>query len=263
MIDQTQRTMQIPGEGIVPRGRPTIDYKEFPKMMTHPQFQPGKPSPETKSPHGFTYHGIGTPIRFPPVMVKTSQDEEYHKSLGYESQGKTDAAAFDRAVGAGQIPDQTIYKPLEYPKWVLGKLVHSMEEEVKLTGAHATPAVPEVNTEVATLLDRPDLDMGGPVVNILEAPTKSLDQLRIEDLEAKVDRLTELLAMKLKAENPPFKPSQVTSVLDHQATKKARKPVVRTEQQKKDHAAAIKAGLARKKAADAQEAATDSVAYAR
>lgn len=255
MIDQTaQRVMQVPGQGIIPRGRPTIDYKEYPKMMTHPQFQPGKPSPEVKSPHGFTYHGIGTPVRFSPVLVKTPDDEAYHASLGYESQGKMDPAAFDRAVGNGQIPDQVVYKAIEYPKWVLGKLVHSQEEEDRLTGA---------------------LDAGGPVVNVLEAPTKTIEQLRIEDLEAKVDRLTELLAMKLKDDNKPklFAPTRDDIVqgaalakkvlAKHLAPKKTRKPVVRTAQQKKDHAEAIKAGLARKKAADEQEAATDSVAYAR
>lgn len=261
MIDQTaQRVMQVPGQGIIPRGRPTIDYKEYPKMMTHPQFQPGKPSPEVKSPHGFTYHGIGTPVRFPHVLVKTPDDEAYHASLGYESQGKMDPAAFDRAVGNGQIPDQVVYKAIEYPKWVLGKLVHSQEEEDRLTGVQAAPTVPDLNTEVKTLLNRPD--MPKPIVNtsplLPTYETKTLDQLRIEDLEAKVDRLTELLAMKLKDDNKPFAPTRDDIVqgaalakkvlAKHLAPKKARKPVVRTAQQKKDHAEAIKAGLARKRA---------------
>jgi hypothetical protein len=140
MIDQAQpRTMQLPGAGIVPRGRPTIDYKEYPKVMQHPQFQPGKPTEPMKHPSGFVYHGIGTPIRFPPVLVKNQSDEEYHASLGYVSGGKCDAAAFDRLVGNGQIPDQVAYKAIEYPKWVQGKLCQDSSEEAawlqKISGA--------------------------------------------------------------------------------------------------------------------------------
>lgn len=262
MIDQTaQRVMQVPGQGIIPRGRPTIDYKEYPKMMTHPQFQPGKPSAEVKSPHGFTYHGIGTPVRFPPVLVKTPDDEAYHASLGYEGAVKCDPAAFDRAVGNGQIPDQVVYKAIEYPKWVLGKLVHSKEEEDKLTGAQAAPAVLELETEVKTLLDRPDINRDPPGVHELVAPTKTIEQLRIEDLEAKVDHLTMLLATALKEQNRPSAPTRddiehgytlakkvLAKLPTPKKAKNIRKPVVRTAQQKKDHAEAIKAGLARKRA---------------
>ena len=138
MIDQTaQRTMQQPGQGIVPAGRPTVDHKEYPKHMAHPQYQPGKPGPEIKSPHGFSYNAPGTPIRFPPVLVKTAAQEEYHKSLGYETVGKSDPDAFNRAVGNGQIPDHVAYVPMEYPKWVMGKLVNNAEEEAKLVAAMA------------------------------------------------------------------------------------------------------------------------------
>lgn len=209
MIDQTaQRTMLVPGQGLIPRGRPTIDHNEYPKMMTHPQFQPGKPSEAMKHPSGFTYHGIGTPIRFPHVLVKTPDDEAYHASLGYESQGKCDAAAFDRAVGAGQIPDQSAYKPLEYPKWVQGKLCNDRAQEdawIAKCGGPPVEQAPALDTEVATLLDRPD--MPKPIVNtapLTKYETKTLDQLRIEDLEAKVDHLTMLLATALKEQNPSF-----------------------------------------------------------
>lgn len=215
MIDQTeQRTMLVPGQGIVPHGRPTVDHKEYPKHMKHPQFQPGKPGPEVKSPHGFTYHVGGTPIRFPDVLVRTPDDEEYHKSLGYEVIGKSDPAAFARAVGAGQIPDQTAYQPLEYPKWVLGKLVHSREEEDRLTGVQPAPATPEVDTEVKTLLDRPDI-----------APAETRKE-KLARLKREIAELEPLVA----------------------APKKPRKKMARTAQQKRDHSEAIKAGLARKRA---------------
>lgn len=257
MIDQTaQRTMQVPGAGIIPAGRPTIDYKEYPKMMTHPQYRPGKPSPEVKSPHGFTYHGIGEPVRFAPVLVKTQQDEEYHASLGYVSQGKCDPAAFDRAVGAGQIPEQVAHKPLEYPKWVLGKLCANAEEEQKVLGGPtmaqivAEDTAPALESEVATLLDRPDI-------------AKNADQARIENLEAKVDKLAGLMEKALgaleKMDGPPHDREYESTfhrvaaaaeaeVKQRTPAKKKRKPVVRTAQQKRDHSEAIKAGLARRKA---------------
>jgi hypothetical protein len=255
MIDQTaQRTMQVPGAGIIPAGRPTIDYKEYPKMMTHPQYRPGKPSPEVKSPHGFTYHGIGEPVRFAPVLVKTQQDEEYHASLGYVSQGKCDPAAFDRAVGAGQIPEQVAHKPLEYPKWVLGKLCANAEEEQKVLGS-PTPVVtvPALNESVS-----PD-----PLAHPAPWEDKSLDQLRIEDLEAKVDKLAGLMEKALgaleKMDGPPHDREYESTfhrvaaaaeaeVKRRTPAKKKRKPVVRTAQQKRDHSEAIKAGLARRKA---------------
>lgn len=222
MIDQTaQRTMQVPGQGIVPQGRPTMDHKEYPKMMTHPQFQPGKPGPEIKSPHGFTYHTGGTPIRFPPVLVRTPDQEEYHKSLGYETLGKSDPDAFNRAVGAGQIPDHVAYVPLEYPKWVLGKMVHSREEEDRLTGAQPAPALPETHTEVKTLLDRPDI-----------AETREEKLARLKREVAELEQPEGIVTRKPKA------------------PKKARKKVVRTAQQKRDHSEAIRAGLARKRERD-------------
>ena len=277
MIDQTaQRTMQVPGQGLIPQGRPTIDYKEYPKMMTHPQYQPGKPGPEVKSPHGFSYHVGGTPIRFPPVLVKTPDDEEYHKSMGYESQGKCDAAAFARAVGAGQIPDHVAYKPLEYPKWVHGKLIHSREEEDRLFRPETVlvtqegSSEPALNTEVATLLDRPDI-AGPPEVDTSQhwldetteqkrarllrhlaeldgvaAAGPTMEQLRIEDLESKVDQLTMLLATALKRQSDPAQPAKPAKKAA--TPKKPRKMPALTEAQKQSRSDAIKAGLARKRA---------------
>ena len=269
--------MQVPGAGIIPAGRPTIDYKEYPKMMTHPQYQPGKPSDPIKHPSGFTYHGIGTPVRFPPVLVKTKADEEYHASLGYESQGKCDAAAFDRAVGAGQIPNQMTYKPLEYPKWVQGTLCNNAEEEQKVLGGPtmtqivAEDTAPALNIEVVPNAPIPALTESvspDPLAHPAPWEQKSLDQLRIEDLEAKVDKLVGLdskvdkLAVLMekalgaleKMDGPPliieeYSEQSLRPVKAKKAApKKARKPVVRTAQQKRDHSEAIKAGLARRKA---------------
>ena len=113
--------------------------------------------------------------------------------------------------------------------------------------------------------------MPKPVVNTSPLlPTyeeKTLDQLRMEDLEAKVDRLTELLARSLKAQNPPFAPEYPTREdieRGYELTKKiilepkradpkpkktaARKMPVLTLDQKQRRSDAIKAGMARKRA---------------
>lgn len=272
MIDQTaQRTMQVPGTGLIPRGRPTIDYKEFPKMMTHPAHQPGKPSEPIKHPSGFTYHGIGTPIRFPPVLVKTPDDEAYHASLGYVGQGKTDAAAFDRAVGNGQLPTVAAYVPLEYPKWVHGKLCNDLVEEqayllkIGLTSNElvTNANTPALDTEVKTLLDRPDLSPKETQADSPWSKPPTMDQLRMEDLEKKVDHLTFLLATALKAqpmvasepvvvpEGPTREDIEAAHVIFDfvkPPKKAARKMPVLSPAQKNSRSEAIKAGMARKRA---------------
>lgn len=243
--------MQVPGQGIVPRGRPTTDFKEYPKMMRHPQERAGKPSPEIKSPHGFTYHGIGEPVRFPPVLVRSKEQEEYHLSLGYENPVKCSMEAFDRAVGAGQLPDQVAYKPLEYPKWVQGKLCNTHEEEeawLVKCGAVPTVQVVALSTaadivaatvaEVRELEDRPDIAATG-LENLTQRRARLLRELAEIDEEA-VDVANSILDQA----KGPSKPKKAT------APKKTRKPIVRTAQQKRDHSEAIKAGMARKRAKD-------------
>lgn len=268
MIDQaTPRTMQVPGAGLIPNGRPTIDYKEYPKMMTHPQYRPGKPTPPMKHEAGFTFHGIGEPIRFPPVLVKTQRDEEYHAAQGYLSQGKCDAAAFDRAVGAGKIPDATVYKVLEYPKWVLGKLCNDLAAENAWlvqngqdpVGVAADAAPPEINTEVATLLDRPDLAQAEIKAAVI---AEVASDERLDRLEASVDHLTELLAGALKALTPKIMAPTKADIEDGYelvkkltaprqkaapAKKKAAAPL--NQEQKQARSEAIKAGMARRREA--------------
>ena len=265
MIDQTaQRTMQVPGQGIIPAGRPIVNHKEYPKHMAHPQFQPGKPGPEVKSPHGFTYHVGGTSIRFPPVLVRTPEQEEYHKSLGYETVGKSDPDAFNRAVGAGQIPDHVAYVPLEYPKWVQGKLVHSKEEELRLSGSSEPAPEPAVNHEVATLLDQPGI--GDPPVETTEEKRARLLRELAELDEPKPDlnfTQNELTDTLTEYSERFVKPVTKDLQKKAKAAKKARKQVVLTAQQKTARSDAIKAGLARKKAKEQENAEMDQTAYAR
>ena len=232
--------------------------------MKHPQFRPGKPSEPIKHPSGFTYHGIGTPTRFPHHLVHNADDEEFYKSLGYESQGKMDAAAFDRAVGAGQIPDQVAYKPLEYPKWVQGKLVHSKEEELRLSGSSEPAPELAVNHEVATLLDQPGI--GDPPVETTEEKRARLLRELAELDEPKPDlnfTQNELTDTLTEYSERFVKPVAKDLQKKAKAAKKARKQVVLTAQQKTARSDAIKAGLARKKAKDEENTQMDQTAYAR
>lgn len=249
MIDQTQqREMLRPGQGIVPANRPATDFKEFPKMMTHPAYQPGKPGPEIKSPHGFTYHVGGEAIRFPPVLAMNEAQEEYHKSQGYVSQGKSDPAAFARAVGAGQIPNQTAYQPLEYPKWVMGKLCQNSEEEARqleFMGGSATEMIEKMSEPVTAEIDP-------PAINVSQAYLDETKEQKIARLKAQLAELGEPVG------GGPLQVTEYTEryVKPAPKPKKAAKPVrkapVLTEEQKNARSAAIKAGLARRREQEAK-----------
>lgn len=134
-----QRTLAKPGEGIMPPETSPTEHNEYPKHMVHAGFAPGVVGEEVKSPHGFTYHMPGQAIRYPPVLAMTAAQEEYHRSQGYTSIGKSDPAAFARAV-ASAAPPVLDYKPQEYPKWVAGKTVNNAEEEAEALGTSIVQA---------------------------------------------------------------------------------------------------------------------------
>lgn len=154
MLDQ--RTMQRPGEGIVREVAPTTTHAEFPKHMVHPGFQAGAAGEEIKllrangQPSGSVICTPGKSVRYPPVLVFDADQEELHVSLGYSPIGRSDPAAFARAV-AESAPVSETHVPVEYPKWINGRTVHSAEEEAEALG-HAEPAgEPAVETEVNAL----------------------------------------------------------------------------------------------------------------
>lgn len=62
---------------------PPADESGYPKEMRHPAFQPGVVGEQVQSPNGFTWNPGGKPIRFPPVTVMNSDQEEYYRSRGY------------------------------------------------------------------------------------------------------------------------------------------------------------------------------------
>ena len=141
------------------------EHTEYPKYMTHPAYQPGTAArevvPDPTQPWKKAYIG-GTPIKNPPVLVKNEDDEAWHASRGYVSQGKSDAAAFARAVAAPVPMDD--YTPERYPMWVGDKLVHDEAEERAALGMVAQepesapePLDPEkemLRAQLAELQDR-------------------------------------------------------------------------------------------------------------
>lgn len=260
---QQPRTMQRPGQGIVNPAGPTAVHSEYPKHMAHPGYQPGSVGDEVKSPHGFSYHVGGTSIRFPPVLVHDEDQEEYHKSQGYVSIGKSDPAAFARAV-ASAAPTAEIHEPDPYPKWIaaLNRSVGSAEEEAEALGlsnegAPRTLLAPEMPS---TSSEEPGAEPAlSAEVNTLEVwPDKpSADTARIDALESKVDtivgsfdKLSGLLSKVLAGQIPAAEPEPppVASEVKPPAPVKAKV----TPQRSADSIARserIKAGLAKKKAA--------------
>lgn len=152
---QQQRTMQRPGEGIVPPSQPTKEHERYPMRMTHQGFAPAVTGeriavgdPDRPA---FVYNKPGTPMRYPHVLVHSEQDEEHHLALGYKSAGKCSPQEFTR-LAQSNAPPIEFHVSVEYPKWVLGKLVKTAEEEAALTGVPVggSTAAPEINVDAHT-----------------------------------------------------------------------------------------------------------------
>jgi hypothetical protein len=191
-------------DGIVRDAPPVQTHNEYPKMMSHPAFQPASVGTEVTSPAGFKHHVGGTPVRFPPVLVKNEDDEEYYAAKGYVSQGKSDPAAFARAV-ATAAPVNTGYVPQRYPMWAGGVLVNNAEEEAAALAARQVQLGIEPS-EPAAEVKKPD--EAGTVASSPPVPPddeKTADQIRIEALEA---QLAEMRAMMAKLTGAPVQAVQ-------------------------------------------------------
>lgn len=123
-----------PGQNVVTPPPPNTNFQEYPKHMVHPGFSPGRADKEIKvvdengrATGQLVYTG-GESVRYPPVLVFDASQEAYHASQGYRSVGKSDPAAFARAVASAS-PVNLDYKPIEYPKWCHGKQVLDANEE--------------------------------------------------------------------------------------------------------------------------------------
>ena len=266
MIDQ-HREMTVPGQGIVRDRGPIAEHNEFPKHMAHPGFRPGKADQEIKvidgngRPTGQLIYAGSEAIRFPPVLVHDAMQQEYHESQGYAVIGKSDPASFARLVADAQPVPET-YKPLEYPKYVFGKIVQSAEEaeawmiEMKVN-PDGSPRVasseaagePALDVDVNTLADA----IG--VADALAADPAGDDD-DIEALEAKLAALKAKRAAPMVTLNeaavtePLVMKEPITEVT---TTARAKRAAPKRKQpadpaKSKARSDAIKAGLNRRKA---------------
>lgn len=128
------------------------EYQEYPKHMSHPAFEPAKIGTDADARTGAPAQ-LGSPMRFPPVLVQNAEQEEYYKAKGYDTIGKSDPAAFASAV-ANPVPPN--YKPQEFPKWVHGVEVRTAEEEAAIIARHAPPAPVKAAAEADPIKERAD-----------------------------------------------------------------------------------------------------------
>lgn len=230
-MSDSQRVMIRGHEAIIRDDPPTQTHNEYPKHMVHPGFQPGGIGAEITSPHGFKYHAPGTSIRFPPVLVMNADQEEYQASQGYRVQGKSDPAAFARAVREMPVPVQD---RIEYPKWVGGVLCNSLEEEVAAAEKRRSQlGIVPAPTEEAAEYEDDETDLPEP---------KTADQLRIEALEAQLAETNANMAKLLALLQPPATASTEPAALSEDVPKSVAVKSSLTHGQK------IAAGRARKAA---------------
>lgn len=258
---EPQRTLLMPGQGIVKEPLPVSDHTEYPKHMIHPGYQPASVGTEVRSPHGFTYFIGGTAIRFPPVLVMDADQEARHAADGYVSIGKSDPAAFARAVAASA-PPVTDYKPDEYPKWVNGRVVNSAEEEAELLGlpmpaatSEAPATAPEVDTEVNSLEVQP-APMPGLGGDASEEDEIAALEAKLAALKAK--KAAPIVTLNEKAIDEPLVMKETVT----QANTPADVGVALSEEKPREmtRGEKIKLGMARKKAERAAKAATEAEA---
>jgi hypothetical protein len=225
-------------QAIVREQPPVSEFVEYPKMMTHPAYQPASVGVEITSQHGFKHFVGGKSARFAPMLVHNSEDEEYYASRGYVSQGKSSGAAFARAAAAmqgGAVPHG--YVPQEYPKWVAGKLCNNAEEaaaaEMSLQPAPApvqnghvdqsvlTDIDADRGREVLPVKDRHDLGEASEIASLkainadLEEENRALkaDVSEIKGQMAEMMAMMKSLASGAAASQPQPSPAPVQAVL--------------------------------------------------
>ena len=260
MILENQRTLLRPGQGIVRPNGPATQHSEYPKHMVHPGFQPGKPDrevkvidPETGTPSWKVAYTGGKAIRFPPVLVRDEDQEAYHASQGYVSIGKSDPAAFARAVAAAA-PTAETHEPAQYPKWIaaLGRSVDNAEQEAEALGLPAPErpvgsedaGAPSLTAEVKTLLDRPDIARLDALEKKVDAIVSSFDRMA-----AMLERVVS--GQPTAAVPEPPAASSATSV---PKSPQADAPVQRSAESIA-RGEKIRAGIARRKAEEAAKSA--------
>lgn len=271
MIEQ-HRTMEVPGAGIVRDAGPTTQHSEYPKHMRHPAYRRGKPDKEIKvtdengQPTGRLVYMGGESIRLPPVLVLNEAQEEYHKSQGYETVGKSDPAAFARLVADAE-PVAENYKPIEFPKWSHGKLVQDAAEEADHLAAlgidkHGIPLGAKADKPLDELIAALPVDVKHQMA--VEGIAHQVMQEAREDEEDEIAALEARLAALKAKKAAPVVEARIKEALGPTCTEvieevgkiheerifKEQADAVAVEKaaKKAAHGERIKAGIARKKA---------------
>lgn len=194
--------MKLHHETIIRDTKPEPEFNEYPKHMMHPAYTPGSVGQEVRGPGGFSYFVGGTPVRFPPVLVKNADDEAWYAAKGYVSQGKSDAAAFARAAQNAPAAN-TGYVPQQYPKWAGGVLVNDAEEEAEALAARRT----QLGLK-GTGIDGADeaeaaaqAEAEPPALPAPEMPPAAAE--RISVLEAQLADMRDMMAKLLQAQPAP------------------------------------------------------------
>jgi hypothetical protein len=101
-------------------------FQKYPMMMRHPGFQAATLGTSPDDRKG-TPGQLGTPLKFPPVTVNNTAQEEYHAAQGYIAAGNGgNPAAFVQA----HVAPSFDARHQEYPKWVGDTVVNNEAEEL-------------------------------------------------------------------------------------------------------------------------------------
>jgi hypothetical protein len=255
--------LQQPGQGIMKDKPPVTTHNEYPKHMAHPAFDPGCGDEEVKLPGGKLVYRGGKPIRFPPVLVMDAQQEEYHISQGYESIGKSDPQAFARAV-ASLAPPVMDHKPIEYPKWIpsANAIANNPEEEAALLGLDA----PALDTEGA---EPGSHDAVLAAVDKVIAPSNFADREIVDVLKKQNDAMAaQNAALQKQITEQADSMAQMKAMMERLLATGTNGPMAEAEDPPAKNTVAnkapemskgekIKAGIAKKKAAQAEKQAKE------
>ena len=95
-------------------------YERYPLVMTHPAQAAAVMGPIKRDGMGNIIESVtSTPARYQPVTVHNKDQEDYHRTLGYDTPGNPDPAAFEKAHASPYKPGETD----EFPKMVDGVVV--------------------------------------------------------------------------------------------------------------------------------------------
>lgn len=100
-------------------------YEQYPLWLQHPGFQGAVLS---------TDGNLGSPLKFPPVLVYDDNQRAEYEAKGYEAKGVPDPKSFIKARSVEELPPDYDPNDNEYPKYVLGQIVNTRAQEEALRG---------------------------------------------------------------------------------------------------------------------------------